>query len=129
MPFIHKEIETEFFKTNVLEEGILENFIKEGVHFDAKKAWELKKANLELANGEKYVVLLQAGYLADITKDAREAVSSSEYLMSTKAKALLVTSMGQKIMGNFYLSINKPVMKTAVFSEREKAIEWLRKQL
>ena len=129
MPFLNKEIETEFFKSSVLEEGILQNFIKDGVHFNAENAWELKRANMELANGERYCVLLTAGFLADITKDAREAVSSEKYLMSTKAKALLVTSMGQKIMGNFYLSINKPVMKTAVFSEREKAIEWLRQQL
>ena len=41
--------------------------------------------------------------------------------------AFVIKSLAQKLLGNAYLKINKPVVPTALFDNEEKAIEWLQK--
>jgi hypothetical protein len=109
--------------------GMIENVVKPGVSFDVKDALELKEANKKLSNGKPYVVLVTSGEMSTVTKEARELIASEDYKQVTIAKALVISSLGHKIVGNFYLSINKPRIKTQLFSDREKAIEWLKNEL
>lgn len=124
-----KTIELEKIVTTLIEKGVIENRIKEGVFIEKEDILELKKANLKLAEGERYVVLVVSGHLASISKEARELSASKEFAVQAIAKALVVEYLGHKIVGNFYLKINKPAMKTKLFSNREDALIWLRKKL
>ena len=42
------------------------------------------------------------------------------------AEAFLLTSLAQKILINFYIRFDKPLVPSKVFTNKEKAIEWLR---
>jgi hypothetical protein len=44
-----------------------------------------------------------------------------------KAAALLVDWEAQKIFVKFYLLVNKPNVPQEVFTNREKALEWVKK--
>ena len=70
-----------------------------------------------------------SGHLSSVSKEAREVVASREFMGKTLAKALIVDSLKHRIVGNFYLSVNKPNIKTKIFSERAEALKWLRIQL
>lgn len=113
----------------MIEPGLIENYIKPGVNIDVSDAWEIKKSNLELTNGNSYAVLVVSGHLSSITKGAREVVASRQFVGKTIAKALLVDSLGHRIVGNFYLTVNKPLITTRVFTDREVALHWLRSQI
>lgn len=128
MPISDTCIEIAKFRLTLIENGIIENYIKPGVTVEASDLWELKRLNLMLAEEKPYCVLTVSGHLSSISKEARETVASKTFAGITKAKALVVDSLGQRIVGNFYLTVNKPHIKTKIFGNREEAIVWLREQ-
>jgi hypothetical protein len=126
---LHTSIDLDKFRITFVESGIIENYIKPGVLIEVADAWELKRQNLLLSDQREYCVLVVSGHLSSVSKEAREVVASAEFVGKTKAKALMVDSLGHRIVGNFYLSVNKPAIKTKIFSDRAEALKWLRKQL
>lgn len=113
----------------LLENGIVENVIKEGAVLEAEDVITLRKQNMKLTSGSVYGVLVIAEPFSSISKEARELTAGKEFANVTVARALVVNSLGHRLLANFYLNINKPFIKTKVFSERETALEWLRIQL
>jgi hypothetical protein len=85
--------------------------------------------NTSLSAGKKYCVLVTVHGMTHITKEARELTASAAFVQNTVAKAVLVTLIGHRLVVNFYMKVNKPKIKTHMFTDREKAIEWLRSQL
>lgn len=121
-------IELENVIIKQLFEGIHENHIKAGKDFNVTDAWTTKKNNLDLCDGKGYCVLITLGHLSNVTKDARIVTSSKEYGQKTIAKAILVETLGEKLLGNFYITVNKPFTKTKLFNDRETAISWLKSE-
>lgn len=122
-------IKTHKIKAILIEDCIIENKITENSCIDVYDVIAIKQENLKLANGKKYAVLVTPGQYSTITKEARELVSSYEFTIDTIAKALIVNSLAHRIIGNFYIKVNKPFIKTQIFTDKEKAIIWLRNQL
>jgi hypothetical protein len=59
-------------------------------------------------------------------RETREYYSSSEGLRATKALALLVESPFTRVMANFFISINKPLVPTRLFTSEDAAVAWLK---
>jgi len=121
-----KKISTEKFEITLIEKGIIENILMSLALIDQKDVQELKKYNLQIAGGKPYALLVIPGNLTTITKEARELLAQKDFTHITFAKALLIQSTGHKLVGNFYLKINKPYTNTKIFSDRSKALTWLR---
>ncbi|HQQ93687.1 MAG TPA: hypothetical protein PLQ93_03965 [Bacteroidia bacterium] len=124
-----QEINTEKVRIRKLENGILENYFKAGCTIEADDFYSLRKLNLGLANNKPYVVLVEAGDLTNFSKEARELIASKRFAGITVAKALLIKSLGQRMIGNFYLQVNRPYIHTKLFTDRNEALKWLRQQL
>jgi hypothetical protein len=125
---VNPTIQLKKIRIQQIEEGIVENYFLSGESIEVDDFLELKKANIELMNNKPYTVLVTAEELTSFTREAREFVASREYVGITIAKALLISGLGQRIIGNFYMKVNKPYIKTRLFSDRTKAIDWLRKE-
>ena len=115
--------------SDILEAGIIINEFKEGVTLEVDDLLRTKEANLKLANNRRYTVVLSFGYLASVSKETREVAASKDFKKSTIAMAVLTHSVGQRLMGNFYMNFNKPYVNTRLFNDKELAIKWLREQL
>lgn len=69
--------------------------------------------------------------LSDITKEkspkkeVRDYLGSADVLALTKANAIVAGSLLSKIVGNLYLSFNKPSIPTKMFSDEASALQWL----
>jgi len=120
------KISTAKFEVTLLEDGIVENFIKPGAIMEVEDLKIIKQYNFELSGKKMYCVLVTAGELASFSTEAREMAASKEFIEAAQAKALLIDSVAHKIIGNFYLRVNKPFIKTKIFSDRAKALSWLR---
>ncbi|MBL7902705.1 MAG: hypothetical protein JNK73_11975 [Bacteroidia bacterium] len=125
---MNSSIQLQKIRIQQIEEGIVENYFLSGESIEVEDFRELKQANIELMGQKPYTVLVTAEELTSFTREAREYVASKEYVGITIAKALLISGLGQRIIGNFYMKVNKPNIKTKLFSDRDKAIEWLRKE-
>jgi hypothetical protein len=75
------------------------------------------------------MMLVEFGHGAEIDKDAREFGSSKEANNHTHGAALLVKSMAQQLIGNYYLKFNHPRYPTKIFYKKDKALDWIRKSL
>lgn len=125
---MNQTIELKKIRIQRLEEGIVENYFLSGESIEIADFRELRKENLKLMGETPYTVLVTAEELTSFTREAREFVASKEYAGITIAKALLISGLGQRIIGNFYMQVNKPYIKTKLFSDRQKAMDWLRQQ-
>jgi hypothetical protein len=123
------EVFTSKCRITLLEPNLLENFVLDYAVIELEDLLEAKKINQELTKGEPYVAILTFGEMTEVTKAAREQIASFEHKQNTIAKAILVNDIGNRLLGNFYLSVNKPFIKTRLFTSRESALEWLRHEL
>lgn len=124
-----KEIETQGARIRLINSSLVENVIIDYTSIDTEEVLKIKEVNLQLTDGKPYAVLVDSGLFTSITKEARELSASTEFAQRTIAKALLVHSLGHRIVGEFYIKINKPIIKTKIFTNRDKAIEWLNKEI
>jgi hypothetical protein len=120
-----KKIELDKLTIELIASNIIFISLKEGVTIEDYDVAEVKKNNLKLTKGLDYAAILETGNYTSITKEARELMASSEMEVSRKATAFIITSLAQKLIGNFYLRVNKPNSLTKIFSEKENAIKWI----
>lgn len=80
----------------------------------------------ELGNKKKMLVYIHTYNFMAITPEAREYAATKEASQFTLANAVLVDSLPKKILFNFYMKINKPVVQTKGFSTKESAMNWLK---
>lgn len=112
----------------MLTAAIVENIIHENAELDSEALLEIKEINKELTGNIPYAVLVDSRIGSTITKEGRELSASKEFQQQTIAKALLVRSLPHRMVGRFYIRVNKPHIKTKIFSDRGKALDWLKQQ-
>ena len=65
----------------------------------------------------------------EIDGDARAYYSSDEAARQTCGVALIVGSAVSRVIGNFFIGLNKPPYPTRLFTDEAEAIAWLQKLL
>lgn len=127
----HAEYKTTTTTVRKIEDNIFENHIIAHKTVEREHIYEVKKANLKLANGKPYALLVTKGEFSLISAEVRAIISSKEFAQNTVAKALVTDSVADKIIGQFYIKINKPHITTKLFvkKDRDIAMVWLREQL
>lgn len=59
-----------------------------------------------------------------IPKEVMEYMGNSPYNKYQQSAAIVINSLGQKLISNFYITVIKPVVRTKVFNSLEAALEW-----
>ncbi len=108
------------------ENGIVHANYIEGIEIDLADAKaEIERAR-KLGNGKKVLEIVYLDNVKDVSLRAKQFYASEEGAKVWIAVALLAKSPLSRTMGNVYLKINKPVFPVKMFSDKEKAIEWLK---
>lgn len=123
------EYKSEIFNSREIAPGIIETSVLDHATFDIQDVWEAKKINNEISGGQPYAYLGVLGEFSVVTEEAKKLMASKEIIGNTVAKALLIQSLSDRILANFYLKVTRPILKTKVFTNREKAISWLKSEL
>ena len=105
--------------------GIIKIVYKDDHEFninDAKGSWlEIEK----ITQGKAMPILKIPGKYSSIDTEARKFISSEEGMKYSTAEAFVTSFLPHRLIGNFYMKINKPVKPTEFFDTEEKAVEWL----
>jgi len=80
----------------------------------------------KLGGGKKYPVLIDAGEFSSIDKETRIFPAAAESNIYTLADAIAYCNLAQKLLADFYLKHNRPVVPTRVFPTKTEAIAWLK---
>ena len=113
--FAHMEI-----KNNILYVNLKK---KEINHRVAQKIVDLRLAFVE---GQDLPILIEGLAVRDITKGAREVLSSKEANQHALALAVIVQNPVTRTIANFFLRFQHPPYPSKLFNDRESAEEWLR---
>jgi len=76
-------------------------------------------------NKAKIRVLIDMTAVTEISKEARDYFANERTASVQRATALLIGSPVSRVIGNFFLGLNKPISPTRLFTDSEEAIQWL----
>lgn len=76
-------------------------------------------------NKKDLLLLIDADEFINVTADGRKHIRALEPLVSIKARALVITALSQRILANFYIKIQKPIVTSKIFNNYESALAWL----
>lgn len=77
----------------------------------------------KITGGKKTPYLIDLRGIKSLNREAREYLSEEKTVSKVSASALLIGSPFSKVIGNFFLGINKPLYPTKMFTSEEKALE------
>lgn len=106
-------------------DGIMHISLKESVTLNLKDAEDMVRTFGEMGEGKKFLLLFIAGSDTSVNTEARYYASTPEANRFTIASAFVVKSIAQKLLGNAYVTFNKPITPTRIFTNEEDALEWL----
>lgn len=107
------------------QDGILHVHMKPATHMNMEQAMLTFKAMKVIGAGRKYPVLIDAGEFVTVDPDVRVFAASEEGNLYTIADAIAYHSFAQKLLANFYVTHNKPLVPTRTFSDMAAAVHWL----
>ena len=125
-----KIIETEKYIIKIYPEKLyLEYTIKEGVKIYVEDVIEGKRLITEACPGIKFYVMAEGYNFFTLTIEARQLCATAEYSDNTIAIAFFTTNISVLLVGEMYLKINKPIVPTKIFNNKDNAREWLKIQM
>lgn len=107
-----------------IETGIVFFVYKENASIDLNAAKKILEDRVKFQKQIDYPIYCDIRGMKRADKFARDflAKEGSSY---TKGVAIIVDSPMTKIIGNFYLGLNKPTSPTKMFTNRQEALEYL----
>lgn len=88
---------------------------------------KMQEVVCELGNGKKMPLLFMPHDFLHLSKEGAKYATSTEGTKYSLAIAVLSDNLAKKILMNFFLSINKPIVPTKGFSNQKDAFTWLSK--
>lgn len=119
-----RTLSTEGEKLWVDENGILRSEVFP-VYLTYEHALAAINGMKKLTSGVKSPILVDMRNAIGTSNEARKCYSGSEGGEIITACAMLIESPLSRIMGNFYLGINKTTFPFKLFTNEAKALEWL----
>lgn len=120
---MRKETETDIV-TMIIEDDMFKMIYKPLDLLDLDTAKLIVEKRIAFKEGKSYPSLFDIRAIKSTSKDARDYMAN-EGNQLVVASSLLVNSSVTKMIGNFFVSVSKPSNPTRLFTDEEKAIEWL----
>jgi hypothetical protein len=89
---------------------------------------ESTRVSAELVNYRPRPLLCDLTNVVKMTQECRRHFAGEEHAATFSRCALIVTSPISRIIGNFFLGLNKPLKPTRLFNNKEDGLKWLREE-
>ena len=127
LEFIKEPVVTQWMDFGWMEEGILLFKHKSEVYIDLATSQKLEKAVFDYTKGKEFTILSDlkiTGFSA--SKRAGKHIANSKLLKKqNKGVAVLLNSLGIRILMNLFIQLNNPYYPIKYFTNAENAIYWL----
>ena len=124
-------MEDEGFVTSITrgyigEDGIARVVFLPNAVVTLEAAKEHFAACVESAQGRRVPVLGHVEGIKSVDREARQYFAGEEASRVTRASAILVGSPVARVVGSFFVGLNKPSFPVRLFTSESEAIEWLK---
>ncbi len=127
---ILKESKTGKGKVLLYENGILHQVYEDAITLDIDDSRkEIGIYKKEYCADGKRPILVDITKVKSVTRASRSMYSSEETAGLLLGAALLVGNPVSRVVGNFYLGLNKSTMPIKLFTDIDEAWNWLEKLL
>ena len=108
------------------EDGIVRVSVPCGAEDTLEKAKSSLEEIKKTCQGKMRPVLVDMRYLKSASFEARNYWAGEETAKVVTAAALWLESPVSKVLGNFYLGLNKSIAPLKLFTNEDLALEWLK---
>lgn len=119
-------IETEY-ALHWIEEGILNAVYKPNLVLTESIAKKLVEDRLKISKGITMPIFVDLREIISADTKARKYMAGEEAVRFISAGAFQVNGLISKLAGNIFIAVDKPLVPTKLFTDRDKAIGWLEK--
>lgn len=120
-------IETRIFYTSLEKEGYIHTKVKPGSEILLQDAKDNTEAVIKVSGDSNFPILVDLREIKSISKEARDHFSMRGRKPHVTAIAMLVKSPVSRIIGNFFLGLNKPTVPTRMFNVEKDAVVWMKR--
>lgn len=126
MNFI-REIDHNKCVITLYDNSIVKIRFKDGVKFELEDAVEANQTMFDLAKGKPFLSLVDSvDVRGEISNEALEHFAKHPLTKGIRrAEAIVINSLHNRILANFYLKFSKSHNPVKVFSRMEPAVKWL----
>jgi len=114
-----------FSSVSLVDDSTIEIRIDKDVEFELAHAIELNDKVGEIGGNRKLFHLTIFGNRSVPSQEARTYSISEEGSRYKLAEAIVVKSLSQKMVFNFMINVERPSVRTKLFTSVEEAREWL----
>lgn len=108
-------------------DGVVRGEARAGLTMVLDDAVENVAAVARLAQGARVPLLLDLrAYASSASREAREYYAGPENAKVNIAVGILIRSSVGRLIGNFFIGLNRTLFPTRLFSSPEEALAWLR---
>lgn len=121
-------VKTDAAERYIDEDGFMIVRILDKSDIDEKNVEEGIKAGEKLSNGKAYYTIIDVRdiNLGHVTMKAFSSNAKSDLVKNKLAEAVVLNSIGIRLLANFYIKTFKPKVPTKIFTNLEDAKKWLR---
>lgn len=122
-------LKTSAYTTWMGVDGIGRTIVKGHMDIGIKEALENTAAVSSLFKEKKFPLLIDSRDIKYINKEARDHFSMRNRESVVNAMAILIQSPLSRIIGNFFMGLNKPRVPARLFTSEDEALQWLKKHV
>ena len=111
----------------LFEDGIMHVTWHQGIVINLDAAKEMVEERIKLCKEKTTPILVDINGMAFIDTVSRKYFASEQATVGVTAGALLVGSLISRLAGNVYITVDKPPLPIKLFTDKTKAIKWLKK--
>lgn len=109
------------------DDGIVRSVMLPGAEDNRETAKENVSAGIQVSGGKMRPLLLDMSKIKSMDRGARDYYARSDKREGSElAVALLVKSPISRVIGNFFMGLNKPSLPSKLFTDENKALDWLK---
>jgi len=108
------------------ENGIIHQTLDPGSEVTLEDIKEDISLYSVLDKKRKAFVLIDLCNVNSVEKQARDYLASEETAKKVSAAALVAQTRTSKVLGNFFLGLNKPMMPVKLFMSTDDGLDWLK---
>ena len=124
---MENEVQTKSGKVWLGEDGIIRKDTHPNAEIELSEAQDTIRAVTKITGKNKIPMLVYLQDVKSVSLDARQHFTTEMEKTNVSAVALLVGSAVSRILGNFFLRVNKPRIPVSIFSVEAEAIKWLKR--
>lgn len=109
--------------------GIAKCYVHTDYYLELEDARENLEKVKQLGNGKRVPVLVDIREAKGASQECRAYFASEEAAKIQSACALLVASPLSRLIGNFFIGLNKTKFPTKLFTDEPEAMDWLKQFL